>query len=320
MKKYEDAPHCLFSIPRKELRIIAEITNRCNLRCKHCCTSSTSKGEDLDYSKLIEIVDSYNTSEIYITGGEPFLYRDLPLLLKELKKRDIFISLATNGTLNPFYNNLRFLDRIQVSVDGLPEDHNQLRGDTFNTIVKFAQKIRKFVNLRISFTIWKEKMKNDKYLWRYFEMIKRKFNPNEVIVNVVLPVGRALNLSYNISPSKEIQLKQKAIFIGESIGLNVKSHRNKFFTQKYECPAASKLLFINSSGIYPCSWMAKVFYDIIPPSKNVEKMKVIFENNLLKLLRKKKFSGCPVMGYLFTGEIGGKDPLFKLDKEEQDYK
>ena len=45
-------------------------------------------GEDLDYSKLIEIVDSYNTSEIYITGGEPFLYRDLPLLLKELKKRE----------------------------------------------------------------------------------------------------------------------------------------------------------------------------------------------------------------------------------------
>ncbi len=54
-----------------------------------------------------------------ITGREPLLYKDLPLLLKELKQGDIFTSLATNGTCLNFVNYLSLVDKIQVSIDPL---------------------------------------------------------------------------------------------------------------------------------------------------------------------------------------------------------
>src|SRR3990172_3765968 len=109
------------------------ITNLCNLRCKHCYQDDFSKDGDLDWAGLQKISDSVlttmrewdRTACINLTGGEPFLKRELfPLLTKLDQDPGISeLGIITNGT---------FLDRetakklavfpklrkLKISVDG----------------------------------------------------------------------------------------------------------------------------------------------------------------------------------------------------------
>lgn len=73
----------------------------CSLRCPYCDTpGSWENGTEFTLEKILETVDSYHSqypgSQVVITGGEP-LEQDIIELTKQLKNRDLFISLETNG-------------------------------------------------------------------------------------------------------------------------------------------------------------------------------------------------------------------------------
>ncbi|WP_224485216.1 GTP 3',8-cyclase MoaA [Robertkochia aurantiaca] len=124
------------------------VTDRCNLRCNYCMPS-----EGIDFSgsnELLSISELIRTSEmmvregidkIRITGGEPFVRKDLPLLLKSLSKnKDLKeISITTNGTLIgrhlPLLKELR-IDHINLSMDAIEaETFNKItRRETFATV------------------------------------------------------------------------------------------------------------------------------------------------------------------------------------------
>lgn len=61
---YEDAPHCLFSVPTNHIRAIIEVTQKCNLNCMHCCASATYYGKDVHPQKILKDVPikDYNQS------------------------------------------------------------------------------------------------------------------------------------------------------------------------------------------------------------------------------------------------------------------
>lgn len=81
-----------------------EITNRCNLRCRHCYNeSSVYCNMDMtldDYKIAINSILKLGIKKIQIIGGEPFLN---PKVLKEMIDYTIgkfqFIEIFTNGTL-----------------------------------------------------------------------------------------------------------------------------------------------------------------------------------------------------------------------------
>lgn len=86
------------------------ITQRCNLRCKHCIFMMPYFKHPVDYpvedllrymDKLFEAVD---TIQIFrILGGETFLYKDLnPLIEKALASPKVkTVEVVTNGTIIP---------------------------------------------------------------------------------------------------------------------------------------------------------------------------------------------------------------------------
>jgi len=62
--------------------------NSCNLSCHHCLVSSSPRGEEglptAAWTGLIDQVAGLGVDRFYLTGGEPFVRRDLPELIHRI--------------------------------------------------------------------------------------------------------------------------------------------------------------------------------------------------------------------------------------------
>lgn len=116
------------------------INNACNLTCEHCLVSSGPDGlAGLSAEELIATVDSavsLGAERVYITGGEPFLRRDIFDLARHITEaRGCDLIVLTNATLfaGAVRQRLDELSRervkFQVSLDGArPETNDPIRG------------------------------------------------------------------------------------------------------------------------------------------------------------------------------------------------
>lgn len=81
-----------------------EITNKCNLKCKHCYNESDPHSDNImefvDYCRIIDSLSKMGVSKIQIIGGEPFFNKDkLREMLDYTVGKFSFIEIFTNGTL-----------------------------------------------------------------------------------------------------------------------------------------------------------------------------------------------------------------------------
>lgn len=107
------------------------VTDRCNLRCNYCMPSegiNFAKNEKLlsidELISLSSILVEQGIDKIRITGGEPFVRKDLMVLLRHLNKLEGLkdISVTTNATLiGPYIDELRELGikDVNVSLDAI---------------------------------------------------------------------------------------------------------------------------------------------------------------------------------------------------------
>lgn len=107
------------------------VTDRCNLRCNYCMPAegiNFVKQDNLlsieELMRLSTIVVNQGIDKIRITGGEPFVRKDLMVLLRHLSKLKGLedISVTTNATLiGPYIDELKALDikNINVSLDAI---------------------------------------------------------------------------------------------------------------------------------------------------------------------------------------------------------
>ena len=98
------------------------ITDRCHFQCTYCKSDHPQKlkhQDILSYEQLLFIVDQaiqLGINKFKITGGEPTLRKDYLLFIKELKKRNVQVTLTTNGSL--FTKN--DLDSLkEIGIDGI---------------------------------------------------------------------------------------------------------------------------------------------------------------------------------------------------------
>lgn len=108
---------------RRPVALGVEITEKCNLRCRHCYFYKrlTQKSE-LSDQEWIDVLEKYRSYPLVCwCGGEPLLRREL---LDEVHKLFSANWIGTNGTIPiPDYVNLAF-----VPLDGYGEAHDKLRG------------------------------------------------------------------------------------------------------------------------------------------------------------------------------------------------
>lgn len=128
-------------VERHPLRqIFWECTLRCNMRCRHC--GSDCKVDSLspdmpfeDFEKVLErikeVYDSHNVM-VVISGGEPLMRDDLEQCGRRIYEMEFPWGMVTNGRL---LSRSRLdallssgLRSVTVSLDGLEDDHNWMRG------------------------------------------------------------------------------------------------------------------------------------------------------------------------------------------------
>ncbi len=127
----EDGP--ALSAPKT---VIWDVTYACNLRCPHCLTASgRARQNELNTAQALALADRLAQAKVLslsLSGGEPFLRPDILVLLRHLARTNMRVDIATNGVELPpaLLHALRDLPifQVQVSIDGLEEQHDRFRG------------------------------------------------------------------------------------------------------------------------------------------------------------------------------------------------
>ena len=118
-------------------RIIIELTNRCNLRCRHCFGERHAATGDLPNAILDRVLDEAHgcgIDHLCFTGGEPTLHRAFHEIVRRASEAGYTFSFVSNGlkfrTVAPLLERHRDSFRgVTFSLDGAREaTHDRLRG------------------------------------------------------------------------------------------------------------------------------------------------------------------------------------------------
>ncbi len=146
----------------------------CNLRCSHCFISCSPDNHAFGFLSLDEVTGwvekarEWGVKEYYMTGGEPFMNRDLPAMVEEILEVGP-VSILTNGTLlrDDDLERMAAADRssiysleIRVSIDGPNAEMNDaVRGEgTFERAMDGVRKLldHGFLPIITATQVWPE--------------------------------------------------------------------------------------------------------------------------------------------------------------------
>lgn len=257
------------------MRLVVDLTSKCNLRCKHC--GNIEKVNDSKDYNFLELLESFpfKIEEIDFMGGEPLLYEKLEPLIQLLEHEDISYSFITNGQFDIkkinfiIGNNLK---NISVSVDGLEVENDYIRGKgTFSKSLKFIQELkilRSNYNFKIgvNFVVNKINISNINHIIKELLL----FGVDYIHINQILSEGNALRNKELIITDEEFlnslellcskysnEINDQIITFDNSNPnlieyLNIKYNLN--LEKNYEsCDACRNSLYIDNRGrIYPC--------------------------------------------------------------------
>ena len=94
----------------------------CNLRCSYCDTSyAYEEGAGLTITDIIDKVSDYECPLVEITGGEPLIQSETPLLITNLIEKGYEVLLETNGTIDLSRINERCIKIVDIKCPGSGE-------------------------------------------------------------------------------------------------------------------------------------------------------------------------------------------------------
>lgn len=116
------------------------LTDKCNLKCKHCSVNNITAVVHPYAQIRNEMQQLYDMGVriLFFCGGETFLWRDGEHTLRDLvieakKMGFLIVNTVTNGT---FPIDLPEADLVLLSLDGDKQRHNEIRGETYDIIMK----------------------------------------------------------------------------------------------------------------------------------------------------------------------------------------
>ncbi|MDP4089766.1 MAG: radical SAM protein [Bacillota bacterium] len=120
------------------------LTDCCNLSCMHCAVNNINKIM-YPYDDIVEEMNNlYNEGIriLFFCGGETLIWKDGSRTVRDLVKKAreigfLIVNIVTNGTTDL---NIPEADVIFLSLDGARENHNLIRGNTFDCILHNVSK------------------------------------------------------------------------------------------------------------------------------------------------------------------------------------
>lgn len=290
-----------------EKTISIEITNKCNLKCKHCYVNA-GEGNNPEFTtdQLIEIIDkaiSWNPNNITLSGGEPMYRKDFFFLLDYLRLNfSGQITLSTNGLYineSNIKTICRSVNQIDISIDGVDEESCAIvRGKgVFNKVLQCIDLLKKnnFENISLSmvFSDMNEHLEKD------FDALCKRLNV-KALPRVYANMGRAKE-NQDLFTKKNIDqpmIPDTFIRNDPSIDIGYTS-----------CQAGKNMIFVRYDGtVYPCPSYMKPKYvmgNILSDrsiSELTHNMSDMVETSMYNanLSHSEKCSPCPVKDFCWT--------------------
>lgn len=328
------------------LTVGLDITNRCNLKCKHCYASSVfdSKTPDFPLEKITSILDELNklgTCLISLAGGEPLIRKDLFEITKAVKERGMMLFLNSNGQLltKERARDLKKngVDHMEISVDGLEKNHDSIRGQgSFRKAIEgFRNAKEAGISTGIMTVVSRQNTEDVE------ELIKLFYKLGAVGIGFVRfkPVGRGKNIkNLELPPLERKALaekiyEQKIIYDNKNFNVKVETPLSILVARNYPkfmkqhsyikdairgCPSGIISMHINADGtVTSCSQMPLTVGSVYDSS--------IYDlwnkSELFKKIRSRKYNGkcgkckhldicggCRTAAYLDCGDVMGEDP------------
>ncbi len=186
---------------------IVEVTSRCNMACPICLNSSGGNSPDMTLAEFNHILDKLLEAEdqidlLNISGGEPLLHpRILPIVDAALAREGVVkVSISTNGLLlleNPLL--LRELKKrdvvLSLQFDGFNEEVNKkMRGRELNVFHRRLFKVLTMSDMNCSITFTLAGEWNATELNSAFELLFTHDNIVSMMIQPMAFTGRGSNL------------------------------------------------------------------------------------------------------------------------------
>lgn len=117
------------SFGRNHTYLRISLTERCNLRCTYCMPTDgvqlSPKSHLMTYEEVFEIAKIFvkqGISKIRLTGGEPFVRKDIPVILEKLATLPVELSITSNAIIiDSFIDTLKTngIKKLNISLDSL---------------------------------------------------------------------------------------------------------------------------------------------------------------------------------------------------------
>jgi len=255
------------------IKIFLDITNRCNLCCKHCLSSSgTQNIQELSFRDIKTLADSLvkmGVFKIKIGGGEPFLHSEIWDIFEYLSKCGFLISVSTNGTIINERLAKRIKDfkiKISVSIDGQESTHDNLRvSGSYKKAVRALAALQNVgLEPTIRTTLYDGKSSNlEDMIW-----LAKFASQKKVVLKIrrTRPAGRAIDNNMIFSrPSKRFWEIIKALNKFSNVDLedifNLKSKRSNIFGVWFDCRGGTSSAYVSVGGkISPCVFLGEDFF------------------------------------------------------------
>lgn len=226
------------------VRLFLEVTNICNLRCKHCYGSFGSgiSNTSLDTNRVVRLIKQAAKLGFYqldLTGGEALLHPELDKILKAAYEYGMMVTIFSNLTLlTPkhleMFNQYR-IKKIVTSVESIKSSvHDEFRGGV-NALDKTMHNLEivknQGIEVCINIVLGKHNVDTAVETVKYFH--DKKY---DTVVDFIANLGRATqDMILSVEESKKIYEKiVKTIKLDKKTGLF--------------CGVGTRMVFVSSVG------------------------------------------------------------------------
>lgn len=310
------------------------LTDKCNLKCKHCYEGNREIINEWEYDELLDVIsklevafDKWNAEgEISLVGGEPVLWTHLAKLLYRIDNSHSIkrMAILTNGVYLPEDVKKAILDTkptVQISIDGITEEkHDFIRGK--GNYKKAISTIKFLVDHGIQVFVHYVISKYTVPITEEFIQEMDKLGVSQITFSRDVPIG-ASDFSFVLN-KEEIR----------KVLVDLNNYRNKFSTSNIvinssrplwacfgeygRCPVGIQTITIMPDGtVFPCRRLPikvgnirsenlfSIWYnsDILWDLRNREKIKKCGKCQYLDMC-----GGARCIAYAVTGDYMGEDP------------
>ncbi len=328
--------------------IFLSITHRCNLSCYHCSVyPSDYKNNELTTKELFALIDELADLKIFtvrISGGEPFLRKDIMNIIEKIVENNMRLSINTNAMFisetitKKLLKYRNRIDDIMVSIDGSrAEIHEKLRGK--GSFEKMISGVRKLTEAELSVSAYTTVVKYNFNDIENIIKLCKKLGIRHVKFNELLPIGLGLKyfneLGLNqiernivINKLKKLSKKYNGFIDGTYLQIcelfSADSSDNMYPLSG--CGATLNSLTILPEGtVVPCDRMQnfvlgnvreKSISEIWHSSPQIKRFRERFNKTLRDIeecadceYKNKCTGGCPAIPFYLEGNLLGRDPL-----------